>query len=733
MNIPASSNDSETALDETQTTSDVGVGNSNLLPDPRHLLLVLWRRLWLFLLVAGGIIAAVVAYATLTPKAYTATSSVQIEAPKGDPIQPRDGATVQQAPSSDFIDTQILVLDSNAVRVAVVRALDLTNDPEFGDPGASQSTANSDEAQNRRVLSASQKLGGAVTVRRVGQTSLIEIAASSLSPARAAQISNEFGQQYLNLIAENKHRQEDLSSAQVDGRLDKLRGDAERADGDLQRYKIANGLMSAEGATMAEQETSALNQQIAAARAALAVSQGRLSAAREQVKLGGGGGNVSSALNSGTIGALRQQEAESSRTLAQLRVRYGSLHPSIAQEEQRLADVRRQIQLEIDRVLSSLEGEVHVAQSNLASLVGSQQQSRSRLAGNASAQVGYMELERKATAARTIYEAFLNRSKGAAARDGIDMPGATIGANALVPTAPSSPNTKLAYLVGTAFALLAGLLAVAVAEFLDGGIRTKIDVEKRLGARYLGAIPDVESTLGGLRITEPPQDYIVSHPLSTFAEALRSLRATATLRGNRRPKVIALTSALPREGKTTTAVCLARALAMSGATTILVDCDLRRHSASDIVLDGRPGRLSEVLAGTLSVEAAVLTDTMTDLSLLCTSEAAAEGRDLLAPELIGPLLADLRTRYEFVIIDTAPVLGIADARAVAHQADAVILLARWGQTSLRAADTALDLLIASQAKVIGVALTMVDIRKYASTGHEDLYGYHKKFKGYYVN
>jgi len=86
-----------------------------------------------------------------------------------------------------------------------------------------------------------------------------------------------------------------------------------------------------------------------------------------------------------------------------------------------------------------------------------------------------------------------------------------------------------------------------------------------------------------------------------------------------------------------------------------------------------------------------------------------------------------------VVIDTAPVLGIADARAVASQADAVLLLARWRGTSLRAADTALDLLLAAKAKVVGVALTLVDIRKYASTGPEDLYGYHKKFKGYYVN
>ena len=732
--ITESTENAQVQSESPPEKQEVAVGNSNLLPDPRHLLLILWRRLWTFLLIVVLIMGAVIAYATLTPKSYTATSTVQIEPRRGDPIQPREIAPIAQSQTSDFIDTQILVIDSTPVAIAVVRALDLVDDPEFtGGPNLASGGTNDDQLNEARILRSAQRVSGNVTIRRAGQTSIIEILATSHSPQQAARIANEFGKQYLTLIAENKRRQEGVNNQQIDSRLEQLRGEAERADADLQRYKIAHGLMSAEGATMAEQETSTLNQQIAGARAALAQAEGRLAAARKQVGLGGGGGNVASALNSGTIGALRQQEAESSRNLAQLNVRYGGRHPAVEQEAQRLADIRKQIQLEIDRILSSLEGEVNVARSGLNSLLASQQESHAKLAGNASAQVGYMELDRKATAARTVYEAFLNRSKGTAARDGIDSPEATIGAPAAVPTAPSSPNVRLAYLVGTIFALFAGFAGVAAVEFLDGGIRTKLDVEKRLGARYLGAIPDVASTLGGLRVTEAPQEYVVSHPLSTFAEALRSLRASTTLRGSRRPKVIALTSPLPREGKTTTAVCLARALAMSGASTVLVDCDLRRHSASDIVLDGRLGRLPEVLGGTLSIDEALLPDTLTDLQLLCTGDVIPDGRDLLAAELVGPFLAQLRARFDFVVIDTAPVLGIADARSVASQADAVILLARWGQTSLRAADTALDLLLAAQAKVIGVALTMVDIRKYASTGYEDLYGYHKKFKGYYVN
>ena len=714
-------------------TAEAAVGNSSLLPDPKSLLIIFWRRIWTFVIVFAVIMGAAIAYATFAPRLFTSTASVLIEPRKADIVQPKEVAQADQAPAADFIDTQILVLDSAQLSEKVVAALGLTEDAQFG-AGAPDQVEALTPAQTRiRLANTAQRLQSAVNIRRAGQTSLIEIAVSTRSPAQSARIANEYVNQYLQTLSSAKQAASQQENAQIDSRLGQLRVEAETADRNLQMYKIANGLMSSEGATMAEQEVSSLNQQIAAARASLAERQGRLAAARRQMTKGGGGSDVASALSSGTIGALRQQEADSSRNLAQLHSRYGPRHPAIAQEEKRLADVQRQIQLEIDRILSSLEAEVNVASSGLSSLLSSQGQSRSRLAGNAQAQVGSMELERKAVAARTIYEAFLNKSRGTAARDGIEQPIASMSSPAVAATAPSSPNVRLAYLVGLLMALTSGLVAVALAEFLDGGIRTKLDVERRLGARYLGAVPDVESTLDGLRSTEEPHDYIVSHPLSTFAEALRSLRASVTLRGNRRPKVIAVTSALPREGKTTTAVCLARTLAMSGASTVLVDCDIRRHSASDILLNGREGHLLDVLAGTASLEHSLLEDNATDLKILGTHRAPDDGRDWLAPSLVGPLLAALRLNFEYVVIDTAPVLGIADARSVASQADAVILLARWRKTSQRAADTALDLLMGTQAKVVGVALTMVDIRKFGSTGQEDVYGYHKKFKGYYVN
>lgn len=692
--------------------------------DRWHLWNVFRRRFPIFLIIFVAVLGAGVYYVQTTPKTYAATAGLTIESQKGDPVQPNGLEPPNSSPSADFIETEIVALQSPQIAAAVARSLDLTRDPQFASGSA---PPQSEEA----VAIAAQALSRAVDIRRIGQTHVISITATSRSPGQAARIANEFATQHLAAIDAANSTADERQSGQINVRLAALRRDAEKADADLQRYKIAHQLMSAEGSTMAEQETSNLNGQISQARADLAERQGRLEAARRQLSSGGGGGDVTSALNSGTIGSLRAQEAESSRNLAQLRARYGPKHPAVAQEQQRLQDVQRQIQNEIDRILSSLSAEVNVASSRLQSLLQSQAESRGRLEANTSAQVGFLDLQRTADATKSIYQTFLQSSEAAEARTGLQPASARISSAAVVPLAPASPNVPLIYLLTVFFAIGGGLAGVALTELLDARISTRADIERGIGIRYLAAIPELESTLDGARATESPQDYIVSHPLSAFAESLRNLRAAATLRGHRPPKVLAITSALPLEGKTTTAICIARTLAMSGAKTVLVDCDFRRRSASKVLLQEREGRLAEVLGGSLPLGAGLVKDVATDLEILGVTEAPMDGRDLLAPNLLQILLAELRAQFDFIVMDTAPVLGVADARSVAREADATILLARWRRTTVRAGNAAIDLLLGAEAKVVGIALAQVDIQKFGS--EEDLYGYHHSLAGYYAN
>lgn len=693
----------------------------SILPDPRLMLMVFRRHLWLFLGVFALIVAGALGWAAMQVPTYSALASVLVQ-PKAESVVNIQAVSPDLPVSTDVVDTSVRLMQSRTLNL---RVADL-----FARRHPDRAPAN----QAERVALA-QELAGMTNIYRVGSTFVIEIVAKSTSPAMAAEVANLFVNQFVTMDRDAKVSANSNADTWLRARTRQLERDAAAADAALQQYKISHGLMSANGATMAEQELSSLNQQIAAAQADLAEKQGRLNAAREQLRAGGRGADVGAALGSGTIGTLRAREAEASAQVAQLQARYGSLYPDLRKAQNELGEIRAQIQLEIDRILSNLDAEVQVAASRLSSLRASKGQSTGTLAANNAASVGLTQLQRRADAAKAIYETFLNRSRETTAQQGLQRADFRVAQLAEIPGLPDFPDLKLTAMLAVVGGLLGGLIAVGVAEYLQSGISTKADVERRLRVRYAGAVPTLASTLGKARTGEAPHDYILSRPFSTYAEAFRALRAFLVLGsgpGGGGTRTVAIVSPLPQEGKTTTAVCIARVAAMSGVPTVLVDCDLRRRGSSELLRIGSNG-LYDYLAGRATLDQALVLDEETGLQVLGTAAPQPDVHDPLTPEALAQMMVDLRSRFKVIIFDTPPVLGVADARAIAAQVDRVLVICRWRQTSLRAAEAAIDLLLDVGAKISGVALTQVDITRYASTGHDDTYGYQKKFQGYYVN
>jgi polysaccharide biosynthesis transport protein len=682
------------------------------------------RNLLLFSAVAGLVILAVAAWTLTRTPIYESSASLLVEIDSPNVVDVK-AVSRDMANNSEAIETQVRIIGSPEIarRAATLYA---TRNP-------SDSRSN---LANREALA--QEILGSVSVARVGVTFVIDVTALSSDPAFAAAAANCVAEAYLVAQREAKVNANSDAGKFLAARTTELRAEASKADAALQQYKINNGLMSAQGSTMAEQEISTLNQQIAQAEAELAEKQGRLSAAEGQLRAGGGGADVGAALGSGTIGSLRQSEAAASTKVAEMSSRYGPLHPDLNRAKSELAEIRSQIQQEIDRILSNLKADVRVAASRLSSLRESRARANGSLAANNSAAVGLMELERRAEAAKGIYETFLKRLQETSAQEGLQAANARLTNAAAAPEDPIFPNRRLAAVIGLIGGVLAGLGAVAIAEYARGSVRTKSDIEKRLRIRYAGAIPDVASTLTDVALTEPPQEYVLSHPFSLFAESFRSLQAVMLLGGSGQQKtkggrIIAITSALPQEGKTTTSTCLARVVASSGARTVLVDCDLRRRGSSALLIKAhRPG-LVEYLAGEVTLDEALVLHEPSGMYLLGTSAPPTDARDPLSQENLARMTEELRQRFDVVILDTAPVLGVADARVVAAAADRVLVIARWAKTSFDAVEAALEILINAGAKISGVALSQVDIRKAGSTGHNEMYNYQRQFRGYYVN
>jgi polysaccharide biosynthesis transport protein len=708
------------------------------------------RRFRLFAAIAVVVFAAVVLFTLQQTPLYTATAQVMLDVRK-EQVTDMSAVLSGLPADSSVVDTEVEVLKSRSLASRVVKELKLEQDPYFNPylPGAQGATAwlsilkkaasptatnDPAELQRRRERIVDNLLGG-LKVRRAGLTYLISIDYTHVDPKRAAEIANAFANLYLTEQLEAKFDATQKANEWLDTRVGELRDQVQQADAAVQQYKIAHNLMSAEGQNLTEQEISGLNQQLALSRASQAETDARLNIARQQLASGSNGEDVGESLNSPVVQQLRQQRAAKSAQVADLGGRYGERHPDLLKAKRELADIDGQIQAEIKRIISSLEAQAKVARQRTGSVAASVSSSKGALAGNNRAGIGLAELQRKSDSVKNLYETLLSRFKQTTTQQGIEQADARVVSPAKIPTGPSYPKPALNMALGLVLAVGAGAAAVVLAEILMAGLFTEDEVERRLGLPYLGAVPTLGTTVDDAKTLKgmTPPDYLLAKPLSSFAESLRKLRASVLFsKVGEKIQVIAVTSSLPGEGKTTTAFSLARTLATSGAKVVVVDCDLRQSAISQFLKEPAPVGLLEVLNGVATLDQALVNDE-SGAQILPLAKSAYTPRDVLGSAAMHRLMQDLRGRFEIVLLDTAPLLAIADTRILAPHADAVVMLVRWKKTPVKAVQSALALLQGTRAFIAGVALTQMDLKAQARYGYGDSYYYYANYRKYYAD
>lgn len=310
------------------------------------------------------------------------------------------------------------------------------------------------------------------------------------------------------------------------------------------------------------------------------------------------------------------------------------------------------------------------------------------------------------------------------AQSGLERSDSNVIAQACVPGAPTSPNLILYLAAG----LLAGIsvadMMVLLLQMLEGGIENEDAIERKLAFASMGMIPDAKS-LPGYRKTGPPAlpiELVVDRPQSAFAESFRSLRTSIrSATRNLSHPIVAVSSAVPGEGKTTSAIALWRPAAASGMRVLLIDGDARRRAATREFAGSATIGLSDVLAGR-AIADALVADRVTGAHLLPQrSDSDGSGID---PQALAGLLGQVRERYDLILIDTPPVLAVDEARVIASLADGVVFLMRWRTTTGKAADKALKQLDEVHANILGFASTQVDLREHSGAGFHEYRQYH---------
>ncbi len=683
------------------------------------------------------IIATALVYFMTTPS-YLATATMVVER-QAQEVVPVDGDTPALTTDSPTVDTAVEILQSPFIAGRVVDALKLVENPEFNPvllKTGVQLPKSSDQEQVARDR-AIRILGGSLTVQREGASYAIAVRYVSENPKMAANIANAAIDEYLLTRVEGEQGATQRNTDLLETRLEELRGEVLAAEEQVAGYRSDEGLFAAtDVSSITQQELSVLNTQLAEARAAEAAANSRLSTAQSQMSQGLSGESLGAALESEVVGALRAQRAVASAEVANLTTRYGPRHPSLIKAQSQLADIDVQISAEVGRIVASLKTEASAARGRTSSIASSIAGLQNRLAVDSDASVRLSELERNAASARELYQGFLDRYKGSVARQGTETSGAKEVSRAAIPVAPISPNPLLFVAIALLAAAASSSAVVAGREFLESGLRTAEAVEQRLKVNALGSIPEIGS-LPEVRKSDdrnpwPPQ-FLIDHPKSAFAEAFRALKTTIAMApGRHQTKIISVTSALPGEGKTSSAICLANAAARSGIRTLLVDCDSRRQASSRSLAKSISYGLTDVLNGESTLSQAIVHDEDSGVYFLGQKPDEDTPFDLMGSEIMSDLLKQLRGQFQFVVLDTAPVLPVAESRMLAALADIVVFLVQWKKTPAKAAEIALHQLDDVGANIAGVVLSRVDVIEQARTGFGDAGLYFKRYKEYYT-
>ena len=668
------------------------------------------RRIKLIVGVVALTVMAGMAISLLMSKTYTAKAAVMLTNENDAAVAANPDRS--EAVSSELVDTQAEIITSREMAEKVATALGL--DRRLTPMGY------------RELIDRLQKN---VSAERSGKSYALTISFDAPTGEEASQTVNEFARQYSTWQLQTDQARDSNERRLVQERIGKLRAQAQADTQALQQYRIAHNLLSTSGSSLTEQEISNYNQQVAQARADAAEDQARLDTALQQLRSGSTGDDVGEALGSTVVSQLRVQESDAAAQVANLSAKYGPNHPELIQARSKLAEIRGQIQAEIGRVISNLRAKAEVSSGRLASVTGTLDSARGKLSQNNAAMVGLSDLERAAQASEGIYETYLNRYKQLLAAEGTEKPNARILTLSDVPLFPERPNLLLNFALSLAIGFGLGVVAAYIAEAIFHGMSTPEDVERSLGERHLGSVPLLKSVSPRVKHTITA---IQEAPTSAFAESFRTVDTAIGQITNGHRQIVAVTSALPGEGKTVVSCCLAYVLAQSGQRTLLIDCDLRRGGISRLLdMQKYDYGLLEYLDGSAPDNFHELDDGKL-LCVLPLRPDSAHPEHLLTGERFHMLLEQLRGRFDRIILDLPPVLPVASTPVIAGRADATIMIARWRKTSTFAVRAALRRLPPDHVNLVGMVLNQVDLRRRSYFGKTDPSFYYRHYSEYYA-
>ncbi len=705
-------------------SSSARVPHFDLSPREPHLYdyLLILRKHQLLILSFLLTVVTIVSIVTFRMRpVYVATAKIEIDRENSNvlPFQGADSYDLMMA-DENYIETQSKILTSETLALLTIRNSGIASHPDFAsENGPSEAIATGSLANQKRPPEINAFLGS-LSVKRVPNSNLMDVSFESTDPQLAARILNAHLENYIEQNYRSKYEATTQASRWLAGQLDELRVKVEKSENARIEYERQNQIWTVDDKqTMTTQRLGDLNKELTDAQSDRIKKQALYEFAKS-----GELEAVPQLRDNSVLQGLQNKRSDLSIQYTEAVNQYGPNFPKVQRIQAQIKDVDEQITRQSKSIIVELENDYRAALQleELRTKALDQQKADTNVMSEKMVQ--YNILRREAEANKALYEGLLTKLKEAGISAGLRSSNIHIVDPAMIPSYPSRPakvrNIALAFLVG----LIGGIGLALLREYLDNTVKTPDDIETLARLPSLAVVPtfgdgafskkrgsllkEVSSNGNDKRI-----ELVAQHlPKSNVAEAFRALRTALLLsQPDRPPQVILVTSALPREGKTTAAANLAVTLAQLGDKTVVVDADLRKPGITRLLNlgTGKYAGLSSYLAGVSTLDLVTVPHpAIPNLAAIPTGPLPPNPADLLASYRLADAIAELRTKYKFIVIDSPPVMAATDAVILSVQADGVLLVVRSGDTPKEAFTRTCDLLMSVKSHLLGVVLNAVD-------------------------
>jgi capsular exopolysaccharide synthesis family protein len=703
-----------------------------------------WKIIGLMLLAA--LLSAIVVLPQKSVYRSTATLLLDPEVSKIAPVESLYGIKSGE----QYYKTQYQILQSNSLAKAVILRMELDKNSEFK---AKKKTGffaklnlnwvkkikslfianeDSDNAVNSNASSNAleaivSKFQSRLTIDPVRDSQLVNVSFDAYDPVLAAQIANTIANTYIKADLESKHVLTSDARKILADQLEELRTKLETSENALQDYREKEKLVEIGGtSSVASEQLHGLNQELMIVQQQLS----REEAALQQISALQGApidrlSSTPAVLSDSLVVSLKQAATTARRTVSSLEQRYGPLHPKLVQAKADLSEARVAIKSRVSSVIAGAEREYNVTKSRAAAIKNSIWQTKSTMQTLNRKSYGFQALEREAESNRQLYQRFLGRLKETQAT-GLSKAVAVISDPASPSLSPIRPKKSLIIMIASILGMSLGILISLLLEHLDNTIKKESDLVDRLNISLLGLLPHVS-----LNKTESSFTYAADDKVSFFSESIRTVRTAIQLSGMKSPyKIIVITSSIPGEGKSTVAANIAMSLG-DMHKVLLIDADLRRPRVSGAMdLENKTKGLAELISQKIDASECYYKVGNNDLYVMPVGSVADKPLDLISSKYFYDALSDLREIFDYIIIDTPPVMAVSDALVLSTYASGVIYVIKAESTPFPVVADGVKRVRDANPRIIGGILNDVPHKKkgmdkldYYSDSHYGPYGY----------